>query len=61
MKEFHDFDYDYCSRATKVLYKIGHVSIRILKRSPRLDDFFYEFINYCDVTAGILNRLSEIS
>ena len=45
MLENSDFEQDYWSRTAESVYKIGHDSIRLMKRICYYDRSYYENIN----------------
>ena len=58
MLENPDFEQDYWSRTAISIYKIGHVSIRSMKRLPCYDRSYYEIVNYYDLMGGILKAVT---
>ena len=61
MLENPDCEQNYWSRTAEGIYKIGHDSIRLMKRICYYDRSYYENINYYDLMGSICNHLNEIS
>ena len=55
-----DFEQDYWSRTAIGIYKIGHDSIRLLKRIFYYDRSYYENINYYYLMGSVCRHLNEI-
>ena len=55
-----DFEHNRYSITSTGIYKIGHDSIRLMKRICYYDRSYYENINYFDIMASILTCLNEI-
>ena len=51
---------DYYSSTGKSVYRVGHDSIRLMKR---MEYFYKQFanINYFEIIASVFSRLNEIS
>ena len=60
MIENSDFEQGYWSRTATGIYKIGHESIRLMKRICYYDRSYYENINYYDLMGSICKHLNEI-
>ena len=45
----------------KIIYKIGHDSIRLMKWICYYDRSYHEIINYSDMMGSLCNYLNEIS
>ena len=56
-----DFEQEYWAKTAKGNYKIGHDSIRLMKRTRYYDRSCYENIIYYDLMGSILSCLNEIS
>ena len=54
-----DFEQNYWSRTAKGIYKIGHVSIRLMKWICYYDRSYYENINYFDLMGSICKYLKN--
>ena len=59
MLENPNFELDYWSRTAIGIYKIGHDSIRSMKRLLYYDRSFFENSNYFDLMGSILKYLNE--
>ena len=55
-----NFEQNYWSRTAKSIYKIGHVSIRLMKFICYYDRSYYENINYYDLMGSVCKHLNEI-
>ena len=54
-----DFEQDYWSRTAQGVYKIGHDSIRLMKRICYYDRSYYENINYYVLMGSVVKSLKE--
>ena len=61
MLENPNFEQNRYSITSKGIYKIGHVSIRLMKWICYYDRSYYENINYYDLMGSLCNHLNEIS
>ena len=61
MNENADFNQNYCSRTAVVTSRIGHDSIRLVKRLAYYDRSDCENIKHYDLLALVLSRVNEIS
>ena len=61
MLEFPDFEQNHYSITSTGIYRIGHDSIRLMKRICYYDRSYYEKINFYDLMGSICNHLNEIS
>ena len=61
MLENSDFERNYWSKTAIGVYKIGHDSIRLMKRIWYYDSSYYENINYYDLMGSVLKGVNEIS
>ena len=61
MLENPNFEQDCWSTTATGIYKIGHDSVRFMKRLVYFDRSHYENINYYDLMGMVLNCLNEIS
>ena len=59
MTENRDFEQNHWSKTAEVIYKIGHDSIRLMKRICYSDRSHYENINYYDLMGSICRHLNE--
>ena len=55
-----DFEQDNCSRTAEGIYKVGHDSVGLMKRLLYYDRFYYENINYYDLTGCICTIIREL-
>ena len=55
-----NFEQNYWSRTAKVIYKIGHDSIRLMKWICYYDRSYYENINYYDMMGSVCKYFNEI-
>ena len=61
MLESLEFEQNHWSRTAEVVYKIGHDSIRLMKKNCFYDRFCNENINYYDLMGSICKHLKGIS
>ena len=61
MLENSDFEQNYWSRTATGVYKIGHGSIRLMKRICYYDRSYYENINYYDMMGSVCRYIIEIT
>ena len=61
MLENPNYEQDHFSGTATGIFKIGHDSIRIMKRLWFYDRFHYENIIYFDLVGSVLKCLIEIS
>ena len=61
MSQNPDFEQDYWSRTAEGNYKIGHDSIRLMKWLVFYDRFYYDDMNYFDMTGSACKYLNELS
>ena len=61
MLENSDSEQTYWSRTSQGIYKIGHDSIRLMKRICYYDRSYYQIVNYLDMMGSICKHLNEIS
>ena len=60
MLENSNFEQNYWSKTATGVYKIGHDSIRLMKRICYCDRTYYENINYYDLMGSVCKYLNEI-
>ena len=60
MLENPDFEQDYCSRTAEGNHKIGHDSIRLMKRLIFYDRSYYDNMNYFDLMGSLCKFLNEV-
>ena len=61
MLENTNFEQNYWSRTAQGVYKIGHDSIRLMKRICNYDRSYYENINYYDLMGSLCRYIIEVT